>query len=431
MKKVLYTIDAFPDGAVEKESWFDRVATPRNKHYCARCNADYEHIKVDEIVHSPAHYHKLDVFRKFLESDYDRGIFFDMDIHVEDACPDLWLENGGHGVCMVFDYLMMIKTNYEPWCNSTWPGAKPQIKYDGITKWTPPNGEDIGQTVVPWRYFNTGVIVFDREFAEFLLENIVKVNYPDGREAWPDGWGEQHYFNFAMDYLNYPVNELPRKANEMTGLTQNEGEWISHYPAPWGKSFMAQREIHPDQASFQRKYVKGEVINIGCNTDYAKLKQDFGALNVDLFDVDPKTNLPLQIDLKCDGRHLPADFGGKYDTVVLGEILEHMEPEARKAQLTEAMRVSKDNAWIIISCPFDDRDMEEPLEVAPGCYHNHTLGMTQSQLEESIKDAGLKIHRREKIKYPFDEVEGMGYVVLKPDYWQKVMSNHELLFNTE
>ena len=49
----------------------------------------------------------------------------------------------------------------------------------------------------------------------------------------------------------------------------------------------AARGVHYDQFSFQREHAEGSVLNVGCNTDGAQLKRDFGAINVDICSADP------------------------------------------------------------------------------------------------------------------------------------------------
>ena len=110
MKKILYTLDAYPEG-LEKKSWFDRVSKPRMEKYSKFYGADYKHIVICPSTVNPAHYHKLDVFKDFLASDYDKGVFMDMDLFIEQTCPDLWIYYP-EGSAMVFDYMMDTLGNY-------------------------------------------------------------------------------------------------------------------------------------------------------------------------------------------------------------------------------------------------------------------------------------------------------------------------------
>lgn len=441
MRKVLYTLDAY-DKELEKESWFNRVSARRNQAYCEARGADYHHVVINPVVHKPAHYHKLDIFKIFLQSDYDRAVFLDMDIYIENECPDLWLTQPT-GAAMIFDYLMPLFTNYEPWCESTFgEGVKPQVTYTGPTVWGPATNEHNApefKNRQPWRYFNTGVMVFDKQFAKFLVDNVQKVKYSDDpNPKWPDGWGEQHYFNYALDKARYPVNELSREFNELTGLTRSRGKFCSHYAAPWGRSMLSQREIHGDQASFQRKYLKGKILNVGCNEDYARLKQDFGAYNIDVWDTDPTTGIRNAHDELADARDLPEKFNESFDTVVLGEILEHFNTEDRQKTLHSAKRAIKENGWINMTFPYDTRELQDQrrghsldIEYTEGVSAFHEVPLSKEMVLEDLEACGLKAARIEEIHYPFDNVKGTGILACKPEWWQRQVDNMELIFDTE
>lgn len=251
MNKVLYTVDAYLD--IEKESWFDRVSKKRNQWYADRCGATYRNIEIPKIIRKPAHYHKLDAFLDFLASDFDRGILIDMDIYFEDACPDMW-EEFPYGVAMCFDYLMLIETNYRPWCEHAHAGEpQPSLTYFGPTNHAQPI-DGPGQKL---RYFNTGVTIFDRAYAQFMVDRILPKSREEDVDFYKDGWGEQHEFNYHLDVHRYPVVDLPRDYNEMTGLTKSRGQFISHYAAPWGRFEMSQREVHENEESFLSKYATG------------------------------------------------------------------------------------------------------------------------------------------------------------------------------
>ena len=410
MKKILYTLNAYPEG-VEVESWFGRVSQPRFQRYSSFYGGDYKHIDI-RPSQNPAHYHKLDVFRDFLASDYDRGMFMDMDLYIEQVCPDLW-EYYGYGTSMVFDYMMDTNGNYKSWCEQTF-GVQPSRYYNGESKH---NWE-----TNPFNYYNTGLIVFDRDFAQLMVDRVTMVQSTENGLHWPDGWGEQHYFNFVMDQVGYEVTELPRKANELTGLSQSKGEWISHYAAPWGRSKLSQREIHGDQASFQRKYLKGDIINIGCNEDWAKLKQDFGAYNIDVHDTDPTTGVRNEHDELADARDLPEHLHNRFDTAVLGEILEHFNKGDRVKALTEAAKAIRIDGWINMTFPYDLRPLPDQrrmdstnVEYTPGVSAFHEEPLPATAVLEDLEDCGLKPLRIEQIHYPFDEVKGTGILACRND----------------
>ena len=345
----------------------------------------------------------------------------------------------------------------EPWCKQSF-GEGPNKRYNG-------QGRHNWETEA-WNYFNTGLIVFDRAFAQLMVDNVNEVQLTDKETGevttgFPDGWGEQHYFNYVIDKHEYPVLELPRKTNELTGLSNSKGEWISHYAAPWGRSKLSQREIHPDQASFQRKYLKGGIINIGCNEDWANLKRDFKAFNVDIFDTDPTTGVRNDLDEIADARDLPEKYREQFDTAVLGEILEHFDERDRRKSLNSAKMAIKPDGWINMTFPYDTRDLPEQrpghstdIEYTPGVSAFHKVPLHQSMVLEDLKACGLKPLRVEEIHYPFDNVKGTGILACRndneacvcgqvkidagdhcqcgnPGYWQRVLGNMELIFETQ
>lgn len=438
MKKVLYTLDAYGPNA-EKATWFDRVSKRRNQHYADQCGASYYHLVIDEPNRIPPHYHKLEVFEHFLQSDFDRGVFFDMDILVENDCPSLWL-GFPEGVAMCYDYLMPMGMYYQ-WCQDSYNGDTPHINYSGPTK------HDKEQ-MPTWRYYNTGVIVFDRAFAEFILSKLKPIESQPSPDwiQYPDGWGEQHNVNYWLDKEEYPVFDLPREYNELCGITRSTGKYITHYCAPWGRLMLAQREIHPDQGSFQRKYLKGDILNVGSNTDYARLKADFGAYNIDLRHNDQLTGMGYPIDEVMDARKLDPEWTRRWDTVVLGEILEHMNKEDRIQTLKEAIRVTKKNGWINITIPHDERDVfdqhssqthdTDSLEYEEGISAFHAFNYTDEMCRADIAEVGLELVAVERMQYGFhnpkdnEPVRGSCYLCVKPAHRQRMRDNCDLIFDT-
>jgi hypothetical protein len=439
MRKILYTLDAYNPGT-HIDFWFTRVSQKRNQWYADRFGAEYRHIKIESPNRRPPHYHKLQVFEDFLKSDSDRGVFFDMDIFVEENCPDIW-GTFPEGLALCYDYFMPMGHYYQ-WCNQTY-GKHPSIKYRGKTK----HHDDKGPT---WRYFNTGVIIFDKEFAKFILDNVKPWKHQPENGEWiqyPDGWGEQHNFNYLLDKYKYPVTDIGKDFNELVGriFSETPGKYISHYAAPCGRLLLAQRERHADQGSFQRKYLKGKILNVGCNTDYARLKEDFGAYNIDLRGSDLLTGYGYPIDEVMDARFLNPEWTRTWDTVVLGEILEHMNKEDRIATLKEAIRVTRKNGWINITIPHDERDVfqqhsnptheTDSLEYAKGISAFHAFNYTDEDCRRDIREVGLEILAYEPMEYGFrntvtnEPVIGSCYLCCKPAHMQRIRDNWDLLYD--
>ena len=80
--------------------------------------------------------------------------------------------------------------------------------------------------------------------------------------------------------------------------------------------------VYLGQWLFQRAYVAGRILNVGCNNDGGKLREHFGALNVDLSLRDDASGDVIPADVLADARALPFR-PRSFNTVVLGELLEH------------------------------------------------------------------------------------------------------------
>jgi hypothetical protein len=104
------------------------------------------------------------------------------------------------------------------------------------------------------------------------------------------------------------------------------------------------------QYAFQHLHAAGRTLNVGCNDDSSNLRGR-GVVNLDLFTLDPVTARPCPVDLIADARHLPfAD--NSWDTVILGDILEHCDDQVAAEIFTEARRVGR---RIVITWPEDYR----------------------------------------------------------------------------
>ena len=97
--------------------------------------------------------------------------------------------------------------------------------------------------------------------------------------------------------------------------------------------------LYRDQFGFQRKFAFGKVLNVGCNSDGANFGEWPGAVNIDLCTKDTNTGWLIPAHVLADARQLP--FAGQFDTVVLGEILEHLDPQDAIASLTQARQALK------------------------------------------------------------------------------------------
>lgn len=172
-------------------------------------------------------------------------------------------------------------------------------------------------------------------------------------------------------------------------------------------------KVYRDQFGFQREHSRGRILNVGSNTDGAALQRDFGALNLDVRDLDQASGLTMPIDVLGDARALP--FRPVFDTVVLGELLEHMEQRDGIAALIQARGSLAPGGRVVITMPHDGRrdsgELEEPAQkfYAPGVYAFHYRSISQLELLSWILAAGLEARCVARIVYVWGE-SGSGIV---------------------
>ena len=113
------------------------------------------------------------------------------------------------------------------------------------------------------------------------------------------------------------------------------------------------------QSTYQLIHAEGNILNVGCNIDSANLHA-MGATNVDILDFDATLQRKNKVDIIADSRNLPPILHNKYDTVILGEILEHfLEEEDVLRSIKEAKKCLKPNGKIVITVPEDYRGVRE------------------------------------------------------------------------
>lgn len=193
-------------------------------------------------------------------------------------------------------------------------------------------------------------------------------------------------------------------------------------------AFMIDHTPYSDQFMFQRRFALGKILNVGCNTDGANLGKRPDAVNIDLFRKDAFTGLDIPAHVLADARKLPF-ANGCFDTVVLGEILEHFQPEDAKRALREAMRMLRshgprpgpiDAGRVIVTMPHDPREGHEAQgfngdhfrqEYIPGiaAYHYRYIG--PEELFAWVEACGFAVWLQGTINYPWGGVHGTGLVL--------------------
>lgn len=180
-------------------------------------------------------------------------------------------------------------------------------------------------------------------------------------------------------------------------------------------------QIYRDQFTYQRYNSVGKILNVGSNTDGARLgygvpgAPSMGGINLDLRTVDHVTGKQMPVHVLADARALP--FQQAFDTVVLGEILEHMERADAVLTLRQAIGALKRGGRVVITMPHDARRDAGTLETpegdakfyAPGIYAYHYRSISWPELAGWIAEAGLRVRARNRIEYVWGEV-GSGVV---------------------
>lgn len=172
--------------------------------------------------------------------------------------------------------------------------------------------------------------------------------------------------------------------------------------------------IYRDQFTFQRTYAQGKVLNVGSNTDGAGLGSR-GGINVDLRTVDHVTGKTMPVHVLADARVLP--FRKAFDSVVLGEILEHMEHDDAVAALEQARLSLKPGGRVVVTMPHDKRRDAGTLETpegeaqfyAPGIFAYHYRSISKGELFSWMAEAGFTPKLWARIHYVWGEV-GSGVV---------------------
>lgn len=172
--------------------------------------------------------------------------------------------------------------------------------------------------------------------------------------------------------------------------------------------------VYKNQFDFQREHAEGKVLNVGCHIDGANLKRDFGAVNLDCRLTDIVSGDLLPVDVLADARNLP--YEKEFDTVVLGEILEHMTEEDAVTALKQAKKAIKDSGVVVITIPHDNRERpvvsEEHTYYAPGVFAFHHKLFTKEDVEKWLWLAGLRPIKWACIEYVWG-VNGSGIVTEK------------------
>jgi len=163
---------------------------------------------------------------------------------------------------------------------------------------------------------------------------------------------------------------------------------------------------HRNQLEFQNFWaleLGGSILNVGCKEDPAGISScSDDVTNLDVLDHDSYS--------KCGIKHIhnfiQADFLDwkpirQYDTLVLGEVLEHCTDAIVDQFIERASNAIKDGGHFIITCPRDDRPKEGQhsdegmFEIREGVTSWHQNVIEKDYLFEKLFANGFEIHHYE------------------------------------
>ena len=164
------------------------------------------------------------------------------------------------------------------------------------------------------------------------------------------------------------------------------------------------------QFAFQCKHVQdsaGDILNVGCAEDPANLKEQYGAVNLDVNTVNICAGMANKVDIVADCRDLPGPLDGRrFACVVLGEILEHFSVEEAPEVIRKCVMCLKPGGKLVITVPNEHRPADQQHSwakgdelYAPGVFACHTHPIPREMLQEWLDRSGLVVETFQVIDY--------------------------------
>jgi hypothetical protein len=186
--------------------------------------------------------------------------------------------------------------------------------------------------------------------------------------------------------------QLTSKMSEAALIRFNWERYVDQWE---GWIFQPNVRFFSSQYAFQHKYAYGKILNVGCDTDASDFHSTRNAINLD---IQQHGNAHVDIIADIRSNTVRNTIQNQYDTVIVGDLLEHMYHEDAIRTLTNASYGLKDNnSLLIITCPEDPRTPEEQnptltlnTSYKGGVSHFHRL-VSLEELESIIARSGLQI----------------------------------------
>jgi 2-polyprenyl-3-methyl-5-hydroxy-6-metoxy-1,4-benzoquinol methylase len=112
--------------------------------------------------------------------------------------------------------------------------------------------------------------------------------------------------------------------------------------------------------------------------------------------------MDIKADVIADARE-PLPFIEKFDSIIIGDMLEHLTEIDSIKVLTNAKKVLNDKGKIIITVPDDQRTSAESITEG----YNFHKPMPRNAVEKLIRQANMKIELYQLIDYTFAEGHGV------------------------
>ena len=280
-------------------------------------------------------------------------------------------------------------------------------------------------------WFKSGLWVYQTNFAETSCITCMEAQAMGAIPVFSPVWAQGENIGHGIAIPGDPEDPLTHSkfAAEIVRLSSQHElqELIRGEMMPWARAkYNWERRVdqweiiasglNPDreyiaQFNFQLMHAKGKILNVGCDTDPAKLKE-LGAANVDILKENPN-GVKNKVDILADARDLPESLHGKFDTVILGDILEHMNDQDILRSLVSAKACLKTGGQIIITCPNDDRkrQLQRYDQIAkdytPESSSYHDRNMPKEDLIKLLKQAKLTPNLYREIDYTFFKGHGI------------------------
>lgn len=181
MKRALATIVIGPAHTEVFE-----LTRQRMEEYAEQIDADL--VVLRETQYDPPHFAKFELICHLYDAGYDKAVYMDSDIHIRQQAPNIFDE-------------------YHSAAFSEVPHPRPPWLRHSI-RW-------IRENMVPdWpanRYFNTGVLVLDKEALQEVSRQL------RGATPMPGMFFEQDQLNVLMRDAGFPKQRLEQKWNQFCG----------------------------------------------------------------------------------------------------------------------------------------------------------------------------------------------------------------------